>query len=98
MILLGVNDDGSILGLAETVNADRIHNWISDWCDPPIDVEIRIIILQDKMIAVVDVPEGENKPYVLKDKGPYVRRGATDRSAKRSEIDEMYKDKKQTLF
>ena len=98
MILIGVDDTGKLSGFTESIDADRILKWISDWCDPPIGVELRFATLQEKTIAVVDVPEGENKPYVLKDKGPYVRKGATDRSAKRTEMDEFYREKRQSSF
>jgi len=98
MILIGVDDTGRLSGFTESIDADRILKWITDWCDPPIDVELRFVTLQEKTIAVVDVPEGENKPYVLKDKGPYVRKGATDRSAKRTEMDEFYREKRQSSF
>ena len=98
MILIGVDDTGRLSGFTESIDADRVLKWITDWCDPPIDVELRLVTLQEKTIAVVDVPEGQNKPYVLKDKGPYVRRGATDRSAKRAEVDEFYREKRQSSF
>jgi len=98
IILIGVDDAGRLSGLTNSMDADRIQKWITDWCDPPIGVDFRIVTLQEKTIAVVDIPEGENKPYVLKDKGPYIRRGATDRSAKRIEIDVFYKEKRETSF
>jgi len=98
MILIGVDDEGRLSGFTEGIDDDRIQKWITDWCDPPIDIKIRFATLQEKTIAVVDVPEGKNKPYVLKDKGPYIRRSATDRSAKRAEIDEFYREKSQSSF
>ena len=39
---------------------------------------------------MVRVPSGENKPYVLRDRGVFVRRNATNRQATRNELDEFY--------
>ncbi len=93
-ILLGVSDNGEIVGIVDTNVGERVKSWITEFCDPPIEVEYRVAYLQERNIGIIDVPEGENKPYLLKDKGPYVRRGSTDRSAKRSELDEFYQKKR----
>ena len=44
------------------------------------------------------INEGNNKPYNLKDKGVYVRKGSTDRIANRIELDEFYSNKKKTRW
>jgi len=41
----------------------------------------------------VKVPEGTNKPYILRDRGIFVRRGPNDRRIKRTELDDIYTKK-----
>ena len=48
-------------------------------------------------LILLFVEEGEKKPYILKDKGPYVRANGTDRSATKFEIEEFFKQR-QTGF
>jgi hypothetical protein len=94
-ILLGVDDNAQILGYTRD-DADRITNLVSSNCDPPIKVSIHTIQLKEP-IVVVEVPEGTNKPYEYRERGFYVRRGATNRLMARSEIDQIYVNKQLRL-
>jgi hypothetical protein len=87
-ILLGVDDDSQIVGYGQD-EADRITNLISSNCSPPIEVRISRIQLV-KPILMVEIPEGTNKPYEYRERGFYMRRGATNMLMTRSEIDEIY--------
>lgn len=80
-ILIGVNDDGNIVGV-DTSNSQRanIQNQISQ-IEPRINVKIEIV---DDVI-VVNVPEGEDKPYSSSE-GYYMRAGAMCQKMNRSEI------------
>lgn len=86
IILIGLDDNGSIIGSKKT--ADDIQRMIHDCCEPP-PKDIRI---EDKMIAgnkliIVEVPEGDNKPYQSKtDRNWYVRHNANDMKMERSEL------------
>lgn len=91
-IFLGVDDNCRIKGFSKDVK-DKIVNLISDRCDPPVDVQIDSISLQKKPITLVTVPEGKNKPYTLRDRGLFIRRGSSDRQIKRTELDEIYAKK-----
>lgn len=59
-------------------------------CDPPLDVVIEEVQIRNLPVVIVTVPEGRDKPYSVKDKGVYIRTGATKRPATRYELDEMY--------
>ncbi len=93
IILLGVDDNCRIVGFKEDA-AETILNWIAEYCDPPIDVKIKQgSQIQEKEIVLIEVVEGKNKPYNLKDSGIYVRRGPSDRLIKRTELDELYENR-----
>ena len=86
-ILIGVDDDGNIIG-TDTSNNQRanIQNQISQ-IEPRINVKIEVI---DNVI-VVNVPEGDDKPYSSSD-GYYLRAGAMCQKMNRNEIREYLED------
>jgi hypothetical protein len=85
-IVVGVSDDGTIVGTH--TNAESLRKMIHDCCDPPptgLRVEERTI--EDKKIIIIDVAEGNDKPYQSKrDKNLYVRHNGTDMRMERSEL------------
>jgi hypothetical protein len=94
-IFLGVDDKCRIVGLKENLKT-KIQDLIAEYCDPPIEVQIDSeVLMKDTPITLVKVPEGGNKPYTLKDRGIFVRRGASDKQIKRSELDEIFGAKKE---
>ncbi len=90
-ILLGVDDKSNIVGFSTDKIEEQIINIIRSWCDPFIEPEIKSVTIDDKPITIVGISKGTNKPYTLRDRGVYVRRGSTDRIASRIELDEFYK-------
>jgi hypothetical protein len=98
-IFIGVTDDCTILGCRLDKPKDMITQILRSYCDPPLDVFIDEVQMRDEVqsrdvsVIVVTVPEGRDKPYAVKDKGVYIRTGATTRLATRYELDEMYSGK-----
>ena len=87
-IFVGVNDDGEIIGLKKPEDViSKISNWISQYCDPRI--EVNSYFSNELGIIVAEVPVGDNKPYFLKTGGCFIRHGATDRQATRAELEFM---------
>ena len=86
-ILIGVDDNGNIVG-TDTSNNQRanIQNQISQ-IEPRINVKIDIV---DNVI-VVNVPEGDDKPYSSSE-GYYLRAGAMCQKMNRNEIREYLED------
>lgn len=93
-VLIGVGDNGEVLGIKEKSEDIRmtITNWVSDKCDPPPQVSLAEVELDDKRVIVLDISQGANKPYQDIDKGFFVRRGASNRQARRSEIEAMFRE------
>ena len=88
-VILGVSDDAEILGFF-LKNKDQVTGILRENCNPFINVEISKKVIDEKHLVAIAVPDGEDKPYVLKNKGPYVRRNGTDRAMTRHELDEIY--------
>jgi len=93
IILLGVDDHANIVGLAERDYEDTITKILRSHCEPPVEYRTDKRQLDEKSIIVLRVEEGKDKPYTVRDKGPYVRANATDRVATRYELDEFYRAK-----
>jgi len=92
VVLLGVDDHASIVGLSDRDHKDMITNILRSHCEPQIKCQIDGRQLDEKSIIVLHVEEGNNKPYTLREKGVYIRANATDRVATRYELDEFYEE------
>jgi predicted HTH transcriptional regulator len=89
-VYIGVDDHGVITGVTNLRTEDSIYNSLRELCEPGIQPEIRRVQLHDKPVILVQIKEGANKPYLVKNKGVYVRYGSTDRIATRDELDAFY--------
>ncbi|RSN70442.1 ATP-binding protein [Candidatus Korarchaeum cryptofilum] len=101
IIIVGVNDNGEVVGFdwKNEKKGESLEDWLSkiirEKCDPPsIDFNVKEDLrLQEKPLALIEVKEGKNKPYLLKNKCPYIRVGSTDRCMTRWELDDLYSQK-----
>lgn len=89
-IFIGVADDCSIFGCKLDKPKDTITQILKSYCDPPLEFSIEEVQIRNIPIVIVNIPEGKDKPYGVRDKGVYIRTGATKRPATRYELDEMY--------
>jgi len=96
-IIIGVDDNGKIVGKSNKDSSDRITKIIRSHCNPMPKVKIEDIVIEDMSILLVIIEEGENKPYILKDRGIYIRAQSTDRIANRAEIDDMYTNRNSVI-
>jgi hypothetical protein len=93
LILLGIDDHGEVRGLQEADIVrieERIRNFSREFCDPPVKFVLKKIELQGKFAVVVEIPEGSAKPYWLKNRGPMIRSGSTDRVMSRIEAQQAF--------
>lgn len=86
MILLGVEDDGSISGIQrpnleewvmDTVFAAKVHPMIIPFYE-------EVVLEEGKRVAIVSFPQGTSKPYVVRHNNReeiYIRVGSTSRPA-----------------
>jgi hypothetical protein len=97
-IFLGVTDDCRIAGLKQDIQV-KVRDWAKIHCDPPVDnlIEIKTAEVDGNPIWLIQVSEGQNKPYLVREKGIIVRSGASDRQITRAELDDLKKPKTERL-
>lgn len=91
-----VDETREIVGIDKSIlfqTMDSITNAISDSCEPQIVPEIEPYTVEGKTVIVVTVAPEPQRPYYLKskgkDKGTYIRVGATTRLASPEKIKEL---------
>jgi ATP-dependent DNA helicase RecG len=94
MILIGINDDGSIAGLSDD-DVRRLNKMISNTSSgnvrPPVNPQVENIVYQGKLIMILTIPEGISKPYMSNDGAIIVKNGADKRKVtSREEIQRMF--------
>ncbi len=88
-IIFGVDNDGEIIGI-EKEKVDRILLQIDDValrrCEPPVVIHYEVVeIDENRAVIVINIPDGNNKPYFVKDGRAYIRSGNRCRPATRYE-------------
>lgn len=81
MLIIGVDDYGSIVGLTPA-DIRRLNQLISNAASEirnPINPETENIKVEEKLVLVVHVPEGKDKPYFASDGAIYMKSGADKR-------------------
>ena len=91
VIILGVTNNGEKRGFR--IDKDVITNIIASNCEPYPKFDIKEIKIDTISLTIVEIDEGENKPYSIKERGIFIRKNATDRQVSRSELDSIIKDK-----
>ncbi|MBK8455068.1 MAG: RNA-binding domain-containing protein [Thiofilum sp.] len=90
VILLGIADDGSIIGIDEH---ERTEEWVMNIARtsviPALNVQCEVITYHHKTIALIHVPKGKDKPYQTGDKY-LIRVGSTNRLATQSELMRLF--------
>lgn len=82
-ILVGISENKEGLGVIFGIeNMKELNNQISNAsnqkCIPPIFVKTASIVINNKIVLVIDVPEGLQKPYKTND-GKYLLRTGSDK-------------------
>ncbi len=86
VVLIGVDDENTIKGITiDNAKRSAIQNSINE-ISPVIKCDFNIVEVDAKDIAVIEVPSGQNKPYVLSG-AIYVRQGPN--SQKLTTVEEM---------
>lgn len=90
-ILLGIDDDSSVLGVDPHKNYDEwVANIARNNIVPPINVVYSELTLEGKPIGVVEAPKGKDRPYQDTSGRFYVRVGSTNRIASLNELMRLF--------
>lgn len=98
-ILIGVNDEGEVVGIADGEN-HRIHGLISnvlnDCIRPYADnIDVDNVIVNDKVVVVLTIPAGTSKPYQDQHGVFWIRSGESKRRVtSREEIQRLFQQSK----
>lgn len=84
-IMIGVDDDGTVVGVEEQTVED-VANIIRDGCVPPLNPRIEKESYDDKQVITVIIEADQDAPYRTNDGRYYVRVGATVRIASMQEL------------
>jgi predicted HTH transcriptional regulator len=93
---VGVDDQCNIVGApdlagtSQTKIEERVRNFADELCDPPAHFTVTLLNVQGKDVLVLEVKEGSEKPYWLKNKGSMTRSGSNDRPTTRYEAQQMF--------
>jgi len=86
-IIIGVSDYGEIVGVS---NLDEVLRRVDDVaynrCEPPVTVLPETVKVGDKVVVVINVTKGEQRPYRTSSGFFYIRSGNRIRQASRQEL------------
>ena len=86
-IIIGVTDDGELCGVDDINRLNQtISNAASSKLEPPLSVATENMLCEDKLIFIVNVHRGENKPYAANRTDYWIKVGADKRRATREEL------------
>lgn len=93
-LFVGIGDHGDVHGVTKDDKwKDRLMNTIHNRMDPAPPVHCsQVTYMENTILYVIEVPAGNNPPYTVTVGSPstYIRHGANDFVATRSELDALY--------
>jgi ATP-dependent DNA helicase RecG len=93
IVLLGVEDDGTISGVQRADVEEWAMNCISGKIHPMILPFYEEVQIDDMRVAILSIEQGTSKPYVRRHKGAeeiFIRMGTTSRLATREQQARLY--------
>ena len=87
LLIVGVSDSGEICGVADI---RQLNQWISNACsqkiEPPVSVTTENLRDGDRLVVVISIPLGTDKPYAVNKTAFWVKVDADKRRATREEL------------
>ncbi len=98
-ILIGIKDDGTIVGVSNSDSImQRIGNIAYNNCEPPITIIQETANINGKIIVIVNVPKGTQRPYKTNNGKYYVRSSNLCRDASREELLRIFQSSKSIFY
>jgi ATP-dependent DNA helicase RecG len=92
-LLVGVGDDGSIVGTTDRKVEERIVQICRNNVTPSVLPRTEFVEIDGREILVVEIPKGLNKPYRVKTTGKfYVRAGSSSVEPTNEELARLFQD------
>lgn len=89
-LLIGVEDNGVISG----IKTNSLNEWLANISRnniiPAITIDIDHLLIDNKIVCMVTVPKGKDKPYQTLDGKYWLRIGSTNRTATKEELSRLF--------
>lgn len=88
-IIIGIEDKSKkIIGIVENqYNEEQIQQIVSSRCEPPIPIVYETVQFNNKLLGIITIYDGGQKPYQIRENGAfYIRRGSTTDTMRKQEI------------
>lgn len=88
-LIIGVEDKTKrVVGIGNLeFNEEKIQQIISSRVEPPVPISLEFMEYENKKVAIINIYDGPQKPYQLRDNGAfYIRRGSTNDTMRKQEI------------
>lgn len=90
-LIFGVTDKNNVVGLSDVDRViESLENVSRQNVEPPIPITWEKTLLNDKILLIVHIPQGPQRPYRTNRGVYYIRVGRSCRIASRQEVLEMY--------
>lgn len=90
-LIIGVSDSGNITGVGDSDEAVRkIDDVAFNRCEPPISILPETVDIDSKIVLIINIPKGEQRPYRTKSGLYYIRSGNRCRQASWQEVRRLY--------
>jgi ATP-dependent DNA helicase RecG len=92
-IVIGIADNGTIKGLTKEDKEKYVQlnsNISSQRINPPISTLVNAFLIEEKLVLIIEVPEGESKPYFTKNGVAWGKVGADKRKLGREELRRLF--------
>lgn len=89
-LLIGVTDDGKIVGITDNNLEEKIANIARQNVIPAINFKADIVTFQQKKVLIIEIEKGKYKPYQTSDGKFWIRVGSTNRMATQAELMRLF--------
>jgi hypothetical protein len=96
VMLIGVENSKYVVGVNENELPkieETIRSISIEYCRPRIPLSVQSVPINGKQVVVIAVREGGDKPYWIKDHGPFIREGNRNRIMTREEVEHEFEQK-----
>lgn len=90
-LIIGISNSGNTVGVEDLDEAVRkIDDVVFNRCEPPISILPETVDMNSKIVLIINIPKGEQRPYRTKSGLYYIRSGNRCRQASWQEVRRLY--------
>jgi ATP-dependent DNA helicase RecG len=90
-LIIGISNSGNTVGVGDLDEAVRkIDDVAFNRCEPPISILPETVDMNSKIVLIINIPKGEQRPYRTKSGLYYIRSGNRCRQASWQEVRRLY--------